>query len=154
MPEDITQTIAEDDWAAAMAEQAAPVTPSPAVFQDLSGATASGGLAKDIDFILDIPVLLTVELGRTKIAIKNLLQLAEVEIVADLGTAAVSLRDIVDMKVGDIIPLDIPQTIEAKVDGVPVMECAYGKFNGQYTLRVEKLLSTSASEPQPGDQHA
>ena len=81
-------------------------------------------------------------------------QMAEVEIVADLGTAPVSLRDIVDMKVGDIIPLDIPETIEAKVDGVPVMECAYGKFNGQYTLRVEKLLSTSASEPQTGDQHA
>src|SRR5512141_1737008 len=77
MPEDITQTIAEDDWAAAMAEQAAPATPSPAVFQDLSGTAASGGLAKDIDFILDIPVLLTVELGRTKIAIKNLLQLAQ-----------------------------------------------------------------------------
>ena len=44
MPEDTTQTIAEDDWAAAMAEQAAPAdTPSPAVFQDLSGSAASGG---------------------------------------------------------------------------------------------------------------
>jgi len=81
------------------------------------------------------------------------IQMAEVEIVADLGTAAVSLRDIVDMKVGDIIPLNIPETIEAKVDGVPVMECAYGKFNGQYTLRVEKLLSTSTNDPQTGDQH-
>ena len=81
------------------------------------------------------------------------IQMAEVEIVADLGTAAVSLRDIVDMKVGDVIPLNIPETIEAKVDGVPVMECAYGKFNGQYTLRVEKLLSTSTNDPQTGDQH-
>ena len=71
------------------------------------------------------------------------IQMAEVEIVADLGTAAISLRDIVNMKVGDVIPLDIPKTVEAKVDGVPVMECAYGKFNGQYTLRVEKLLSNS-----------
>src|SRR5690606_23539703 len=30
----------------------------------------------DIDMIMDIPVQLTVQLGRTKIAIKNLLQLA------------------------------------------------------------------------------
>jgi flagellar motor switch protein FliM len=81
------------------------------------------------------------------------IQMAEVEIVADLGTAAVSLRDIVNMKVGDVIPLDIPQTVEAKVDGVPVMECAYGKFNGQYTLRVEKMLSHTLTEPQTGDQH-
>ena len=57
------------------------------------------------------------------------------------------------MKVGDIIPLEIPKTVEAKVDGVPVMECAYGKFNGQYTLRVEKLLSNSAPTSQTGDKH-
>ena len=81
------------------------------------------------------------------------IQLAEVEIVADLGTAQVSLRDIVNLKVGDVIPLAIPQTVEAKVDGIPVMECAYGKFNGQYTLRVEKLLSTSHIEQPSGEQH-
>jgi len=46
-----------------------PPRPQPArkIFKELSGTAASGGLAKDIDFILDIPVLLTVELGRTKI---------------------------------------------------------------------------------------
>jgi flagellar motor switch protein FliN/FliY len=87
MPEDITQTIAEDDWAAAMAEQAAPAAASPEIFKELSGTTPSGGLAKDIDFILDIPVLLTVELGRTKIAIKNLLQLAQGSVVELDGLA-------------------------------------------------------------------
>ena len=81
------------------------------------------------------------------------IQMAEVEIIADLGTTPISLRDIVNMKVGDVIPLEIPQSIEAKVDGVPVMECAYGKFNGQYTLRVEKLLSNSLNEPPTGDQN-
>lgn len=88
MSEDNTQTIAEDDWAAAMAEQTAPaVKPSPEIFPELSGNTGSGGLAKDIDFILDIPVLLTVELGRTKIAIKNLLQLAQGSVVELDGLA-------------------------------------------------------------------
>ena len=82
------------------------------------------------------------------------IQIAEVEIVTDLGTAQVSLRDIVNMKVGDVIPLEIPKTVEAKVDGVPVMECAYGKFNGQYTLRVEKMLSNTSIDSQKGDQHA
>jgi len=81
------------------------------------------------------------------------IQLAEVEIVADLGTSQISLRDIVNMKIGDVIPLDIPKTVEAKVDGVPVMECAYGKFNGQYTLRVEKLLSNASIDSQTGEKH-
>ena len=81
------------------------------------------------------------------------IQLAEVEIVADLGTAQVTLGDILKMKAGDIIPISMPETIEAKVDGVPVMECTYGKFNGQYTLRVEKLLSHSLNESQTGEPH-
>ncbi len=80
-------------------------------------------------------------------------QLAEVQLVAELGTAQVSLRDIVNLKAGDVIPLTIPPTVEAKVDGVPVMECAYGKFNGQYTLRVERMLATSASDIPTGEQH-
>jgi flagellar motor switch protein FliN/FliY len=90
MSEDTNQAIAEDDWAAAMAEQAVPAAsaaPSPEIFQEFSGTTTSGGLAKDIDFILDIPVLMTVELGRTKIAIKNLLQLAQGSVVELDGLA-------------------------------------------------------------------
>jgi flagellar motor switch protein FliN/FliY len=88
MSEDTTQTIAEDDWAAAMAEQAVPATSAaPEIFKELSGTASNGGLANDIDFILDIPVLLTVELGRTKIAIKNLLQLAQGSVVELDGLA-------------------------------------------------------------------
>lgn len=88
MSEDSTQAIAEDDWAAAMAEQAPQAAAAPAaIFKDLSGSPASGGVGQDIDFILDIPVLLTVELGRTKITIKNLLQLAQGSVVELDGLA-------------------------------------------------------------------
>ena len=89
-----TQTIAEDDWGAAMAEQSqaeqavAPAKDSaPQVFQDFASPAAHGGTSNDIDFILDIPVQLTVELGRTKIAIKNLLQLAQGSVVELDGLA-------------------------------------------------------------------
>ena len=74
------------------------------------------------------------------------IQIAEVEIVADIGTTKVTLGDILNMKEGDIIPLSIPDIISAKVDGTPVMECKYGVFNGQYALRVEKLISSSVNE--------
>ena len=91
MSEDSTQAIAEDDWAAAMAEQAPPgccrrQRPARKYSRSCPEPT-SGGLAKDIDFILDIPVLLTVELGRTKITIKNLLQLAQGSVVELDGLA-------------------------------------------------------------------
>ncbi len=89
--------VSADHWAAAMAEQtpAAATAASPAtsksiavpVFEQFSGGTPKAGTANDIDMILDIPVQLTVELGRTKIAIKNLLQLAQGSVVELDGMA-------------------------------------------------------------------
>jgi len=88
-----TQIIAEDDWGAAIAEQAQAEenalraqAASATIFQEFSGA-GSRNTHNDIDFILDIPVQLTVELGRTKIAIKNLLQLAQGSVVELDGLA-------------------------------------------------------------------
>ena len=80
-----------DDWSAALAEQAAaidaPAAPvEKAAFRDFT-ASGSSVQKNDIDFILDIPVQLTVELGRTKIAIKNLLQLAQGSVVELDGLA-------------------------------------------------------------------
>ncbi len=87
--------ILDDDWGAAIAEQAAAEaaalqkqqTASAAVFQDFGTKNVRPDTPNDIDFILDIPVQLTVELGRTKIAIKNLLQLAQGSVVELDGLA-------------------------------------------------------------------
>jgi flagellar motor switch protein FliM len=74
-------------------------------------------------------------------------QTAEVELIADLATAKVQVSDILNMKAGDVIPLELDDSVTAKVDGVPVMECSYGTFNGQYALRVNRMLNMSGSEP-------
>ena len=79
----------EDDWAAALAEQEAAATPEvqpAAIFQPLTGDLPPGQ-PRDIDMILDIPVQLTVELGRTKLPIKSLLQLAQGSVVELDGLA-------------------------------------------------------------------
>lgn len=79
--------ISEDDWAAAMAEQAVTEPTSgqaaqPAdIFPSFGGNAGSAGMMNELDMILDIPVQITVELGRTKITIKNLLQLAHGSVV-------------------------------------------------------------------------
>lgn len=81
-----------DDWSAALAEQASIINqpdasePEKARFEDFV-APAGAAKSNDIDFILDIPVQLTVELGRTKIAIRNLLQLAQGSVVELDGMA-------------------------------------------------------------------
>jgi flagellar motor switch protein FliN/FliY len=91
---DENQTSAEDDWSAAIAEQAAAEAAAQKtqqaaanVFKDFASGSGKMETHNDIDFILDIPVQLTVELGRTKIAIKNLLQLAQGSVVELDGLA-------------------------------------------------------------------
>jgi len=80
------------------------------------------------------------------------IQTAEVEIVANMGSANSTLGDVLNMQVGDVIPLNIPELILASVDQVPVMECSYGTLNGQYALRVEKLISYSTPEVKQGEK--
>lgn len=80
-----------DDWGAAMAEQTAAASPPPAPARphvlEQFGAGGTAATANDLDMILDIPVQLTVELGRTKMPIKNLLQLAQGSVVELSGMA-------------------------------------------------------------------
>lgn len=96
MSENLAETLDDSDVATVDDEQATSGAPQPEIFKELSGAGAAGGLAKDIDFILDIPVLLTVELGRTKIAIKNLLQLAQGSVVELEGLAGEPMNVLVN----------------------------------------------------------
>jgi flagellar motor switch protein FliM len=75
--------------------------------------------------------------------LKQQIQTAEVELVANIGTADVTFGDLLAMKEGDILPIDVPEVVTACVDGVPVMECGYGQLNGQYALRIQKLIYSS-----------
>ena len=78
-----------DEWAAALAKARPVGARSPALgghlgarggFSNFAPAPARGA-ANDINMILDIPVQLTVELGRTRIPIKHILQLAQGSVV-------------------------------------------------------------------------
>ena len=93
-----------DAWAAALAESkggsnvaselAAPAEQvAPASFTNFAPTGAAGGAGNDLNMILDIPVQLTVELGRTRIPIKNILQLAQGSVV-ELETLAGEPMDV------------------------------------------------------------
>lgn len=90
-----------DPWAEALAEQAAAEAGSPAPDDAPTAAaqSASGSVfrpltddqsvapARDLEMIMDIPVSLTVELGRTRLTIKQLLELAQGSVVELDGLA-------------------------------------------------------------------
>ena len=67
---------------------------APAQFPSLqAGPTGLAGGGHDLNMILDIPVQLTVELGRTRIPIKHILQLAQGSVV-ELETMAGEPMDV------------------------------------------------------------
>ncbi len=72
-----------DDWAAAMNEQAeSEAQAAPADFQSLQEDSSPANAMEDnIEMILDIPVTVSVEIGRSKINIRNLLKLNQGSVV-------------------------------------------------------------------------
>lgn len=70
-----------DDWAAALAEQQDSVQPAP--LEELIDDTSpiSDDERRKLDTIMDIPVTISMEVGRTQISIRNLLQLNQGSVV-------------------------------------------------------------------------
>ena len=92
MSTDTTDTMNQDsiadDWAQALEEQASTTAQPDAApaFDSVNNApaapaSAGHGPSQDIQMVLDIPVQLSVELGRTKVPIKYILQLAQGSVV-------------------------------------------------------------------------
>jgi flagellar motor switch protein FliN len=73
---------ADDDWAAALAEQrAAGDGVARAPLENFQPAGDVGGRHGDLEQILDIPITLSVEIGKSRLSIRNLLQLNQGSIV-------------------------------------------------------------------------
>lgn len=69
-------------------------------------------------------------------------QAAEVEMIATIGESRITLGEILELKEGDVIPVDIHEFVTGTVDNVPVLECRYGTIGGQYALKVNRILTT------------
>ncbi len=126
-----------DDWAAALAEQKS--TDSGALATAAAGAgparvedagrffpnlsSGAGAANNDINLILDIPVELTVELGRTRTPIKHILQLAQGSVVE------------LDARAGE--PMDI------LVNGYLIAQGEVVVVNEKFGIRVTDIVTPS-----------
>jgi len=115
---------ADDLWAEAMSEQASTESASSteSVFKSLDSKDVGGSL-QDIDLIMDIPVKLTVELGRARMTIKELLRLTQGSVVALEGLA------------GE--PLDI------LINGYLIAQGEVVVVNDKYGVRITDIITPS-----------
>jgi flagellar motor switch protein FliN/FliY len=128
-----------DDWASALAEQtaatpaAAPASPAePAVapataqvFQQIQDAPAvpASTTAVDIARVLDVPVQLTAEIGRTRITIKSLLQLSQGSVVELDGLAG--------------------QPLDVLINGYLIAQGEVVVVNEKYGIRLTDIVTPS-----------
>lgn len=123
-----------DDWAAALAEQTAAsapeASPAPApattqVFQQIQEAAsaAAGVTALDIARVMEVPVQLTAEIGRTRITIKNLLQLSQGSVVELDGLAG--------------------QPLDVLINGYLIAQGEVVVVNEKYGIRLTDIVTPS-----------
>jgi len=117
-----------DPWAEALAEQSAAKAPlQPAakqpVFEQFTGGSKNDGTRHDIDLILDIPVQLTVELGRTRVPIKQILSMAQ----------------------GSVIELDglAGEPMDLMVNGCLIAQGEVVVVNEKYGIRITDIVTPS-----------
>lgn len=71
---------------------------------------------------------------------------AEVELAVEFQTIATTVGALMQLKKGDVLPIDLPTEVTAHVDGVPILRCGYGTFNNHYAIRVNRILSYQESK--------
>lgn len=63
-----------------------------------------------------------------------------VELVADFAAVTRRISEVLALKVGDVLPISLPDKVTARVDNIPVIECDYGSLNDHRALCVSKVI--------------
>lgn len=83
-------------------------------------------------------------------ALRTQLQDAEVEISSAIAQRQISLRELSRLKVGDVIPIELPRNVTLRVEQMPLFTGEFGTHNGKNAIKITTVnnprLST-AFEP-------
>ena len=69
------------------------------------------------------------------------MQSADVELVANFVQMTSTIGKVLALEVGDVLPIELPTTVTASVDNIPVMDCTFGTSNDRYALRVQHMIT-------------
>ncbi len=73
-------------------------------------------------------------------SMKDEIMSAEVELSSVLTEARISMRTLAQLKVGDIIPLEIPEEVEVEAADIPVFRGRLGVADGNYAIQLQEWL--------------
>lgn len=70
---------------------------------------------------------------------------AEVDVSSQLVRARLSLRELMQMKAGDVIPIDMPRSVDLCIEHVPLFRGEFGVANGRHAIKISELLRPSGA---------
>ncbi len=74
-------------------------------------------------------------------------QSAQVELRAPFAHVDTTLGHLLRLQVGDVLPIELPETVTAAVQGVPVLQAGWGQSSERYALQVQRLLRHHLTDP-------
>ena len=87
--------------------------------------------------------------GSWSTMVREQLNSAEVELSSVLASKRMNLRELARLKVGDILPIDIPAQIPVCVEGIPVFSGQFGTSNERNAVKILSTRPPGAPRPRP-----
>jgi len=78
--------------------------------------------------------------GRWKKSMTEEILLADVMLSAEFAQIEMNLKDILNLKPGDILPVDMPKTVVSKVEGIPMFNATFGENKNKTALKFVSLI--------------
>ncbi|MES2490895.1 MAG: flagellar motor switch protein FliM [Pseudomonadota bacterium] len=78
---------------------------------------------------------------RWSMSLREQIKDADVEISTDLARSTISVRDLMKLKAGDIIPINMPRSLDICVESLPVFRGTFGVSCGRNALRINEVIS-------------
>jgi flagellar motor switch protein FliM len=82
---------------------------------------------------------------RWALSLREQIQDAEVEIGSELARTTISLRQLAQLKAGDVIPIHLPKTLNLCVEQLPLYRGSFGVANGHNAIRIGELIRQPAT---------
>ncbi len=77
---------------------------------------------------------------RWMVALREEVKSAEVELSSTLCEAQLTLRDLVNMKPGDVIPIEMPELVTLRAEGIPVFRGRLGVFDENLAIKIMRSV--------------
>ncbi|MDP3903205.1 MAG: FliM/FliN family flagellar motor switch protein [Methylococcaceae bacterium] len=80
--------------------------------------------------------------GSWQLALRNEVMRVEVGVNSQLVEKTMTIRDVMRLKKGDVIPIDMPESVILKAEGIPIFEGKVGISDGNYAIQIIDKANT------------